>query len=190
MNIKEAYKTMQEASGIQVGDKVKVLRMASGGDMGWDAFWHERMDEAVGKTGTVNAISGSDGIRVVVPSIKFCEGKGFWFPFFALEVVEKAKQITKERVFRTGDRFNNSGDEYILVVVGDGKGMEVQFNNVTNGYRWNVPVLVHSYQAIRESELPDVANGRLTPIEPRYRYYGDGEDVTDEISEETKRKLG
>jgi hypothetical protein len=86
MNEHEAYLTLQAASGIEVGDKVKVLRKAEDGEMGWDNSWARSMDNFIGHVGTISNIDGSNGCRV-----NFTEPveDRFAFPFFVLELVEK-----------------------------------------------------------------------------------------------------
>ena len=88
MDIKEAYRVMQEASGIGVGDKVRVLRVANMGEMGWMNSWARDMDETIGHEGVVEAV-GSD-VRV---NIKTRVSEIRCYPFFVLEVIEKAQAI-------------------------------------------------------------------------------------------------
>jgi len=81
MNTEEAYLVMQGASGIKVGDKVKVLRKADSQEMGWGPAWTRSMDACVGQTYMVCSINGDQGI---------CLSCGWSFPFFVLEKVESA----------------------------------------------------------------------------------------------------
>lgn len=86
MDIKQAYKVMQAASGIKVGDKVKVLRMAKDYEMGWREVWAATMDEMVDKSFKTTRLT-EQGV--------YCankHGNSYCFPFFVLEIVEKAKQ--------------------------------------------------------------------------------------------------
>lgn len=82
MNIEEAYRVMQENSGIEVGDKVRVLRKAKRHEMGWWNSWESSMDSSVGKVLTVLGVY-DNGIRLTDYSIKYK------YPFFVLEIVEK-----------------------------------------------------------------------------------------------------
>lgn len=94
MNINEAYRVMQEASGIKVGDKVKVLRKAKNSEMGWGNAWVEEMDKTIGRTFLVIEIEKQAGIQL---DLNLCLD----FPFFVLEVVEPVKEI-KIRFFCDG----------------------------------------------------------------------------------------
>ena len=79
MNEKEAYLLLHKASGIKVGDKVKVLRKADNYEMGWQMPWDVKMDEFIGKECIVTIDYDSDGFFI----------KGSMFPFFCLELVDK-----------------------------------------------------------------------------------------------------
>ena len=78
MNIKEAYEVMQKASGIKKGDKIKILRTSIEDEMGYCGC----STSEVGEIEKVTRTQGEDGIQI--------DGY-FWYPFFILEVVEKAK---------------------------------------------------------------------------------------------------
>ena len=82
MNIREAYKVMQAASGIKEGDKVKVIRSAEQGEMGWyDGLdYSTRLHDAIGQTFIVTCVT-REWIRLKC---------ALYAPFFALAVVEKA----------------------------------------------------------------------------------------------------
>lgn len=84
MNIEEAYLAMQEASGIEVGDVVKILRKATDHEMGWKNTWPCEMDEHVGQTEVVSDIA-KGGITL--------DNHFFAFPFFVLEVVKKYEEF-------------------------------------------------------------------------------------------------
>ena len=56
MNIQEAYNVMQENCGINVGDKVRILRKAKSCEMGWGNTYGQKMDELVGQIREVKAI--------------------------------------------------------------------------------------------------------------------------------------
>lgn len=83
MDIKEAYKVMQAACGIKVGDTVKVIRKAQSHEMGWDNNWSS--DRFVGKAGRVVDIrTTGSGVQIDGD----CDN--FLFPFFCLEKVKSA----------------------------------------------------------------------------------------------------
>jgi hypothetical protein len=87
MNINEAYITLQKASGIEVGDTVKILRKAKNFEMGWNAHWAPVMDNTVGATFQVKEICDLRGIRNPNNSCVY--------PFFVLKIVKKAtKEVT------------------------------------------------------------------------------------------------
>jgi len=83
MTVQEQYLKEQEASGLKVGDKVKVLFKVSDRARGWRNSWVPEMDEAIGKIFTIDNFHGAVGIY-----LKECF---HLFPFFCLEKVEDAK---------------------------------------------------------------------------------------------------
>ena len=85
MDIKEAYKVMQENCGIEVGDKVKVERLFKLGEFGVGFSRGGIPNRIVGETGTVRRASYSSF------TVDF-DGESWALPFFALELVEKAKK--------------------------------------------------------------------------------------------------
>lgn len=92
MDIKLAYKIMQEASGIKVGDRVKILRNFGENELGSsvvDGRIEGDKQKAIKDrvTGTVTEVL--DSHLWVDCGRKY---SGCWaFPFFVFEVVEKAK---------------------------------------------------------------------------------------------------
>lgn len=79
---------MQQASGIRVGDTVRVLRKAEAHEMGWQNSWsRDTMDNAVGKT--LPVIATTHDIKLGD------EARGYGFPFFVLELV-KPKPVIVE----------------------------------------------------------------------------------------------
>jgi len=88
ITIKQAYKVMQAACGIEVGDKVKVLRMPSEGkELGWNYNGYGAIGQrrkAVGERLKVINID-YNGILLSVDVLSYP------WPFFCLELVEKAK---------------------------------------------------------------------------------------------------
>ena len=92
MSVEEAYRVLQAACGIEVGDKVKVRRMPTGiNEMGWDpaTFGLDNPDRLrmVGRAAMVKDIHERLGISVLY---EYKDGGDRW-PFFCLELVEKAK---------------------------------------------------------------------------------------------------
>ena len=88
MELQKAYKTMQAASGIEVGDTVRVLRKAERREMGWQNSWWESMNGSVGKSGIVAGVY-CHGIRI--------EGINcpLLYPFFCLELISKGEAPIK-----------------------------------------------------------------------------------------------
>ena len=81
MNEQEAYLVLHKASGIKVGDRVKVLRKAADYEMGWGNSWVASMDGIVGTEGIVTLDDDSYGFEID-------HAKGY--PFFVLEKVSSA----------------------------------------------------------------------------------------------------
>jgi hypothetical protein len=77
----DAYKLLESQCGIGVGDVVKILRKVEPYSLGWNVFWNSEMDDSVGKEFKVVDIN-RDGIRLQ---------NDFYYPFFALQFVKKAK---------------------------------------------------------------------------------------------------
>ena len=83
MTVQEQYIKEQEASGLKVGDKVRVLFKVPSYSRGWRNLWIPKMDEAIGKIFTISEILTNVGIY-----LKECFK---WFPFFCLEKAEDVK---------------------------------------------------------------------------------------------------
>jgi len=91
MTEQEAYLVLQKASGIEVGDTVRVVRRAESEELGWGEVWADRDEIFLEKS-----------LECVV--IKDLENSGFrirsnqdniettTLPFFCLELVEKKKE--------------------------------------------------------------------------------------------------
>jgi len=83
MTSTEAYNILQKDCGIEVGDKVRVLRKSRTYELGWQAAWVEDMDILITNKYEVIAINNDLGILLK-------DGwQSFWFPWFVLELVEK-----------------------------------------------------------------------------------------------------
>lgn len=83
MTRQEWYDYGQKHCGIEEGDTVKVLRKAESKEEGWRIAWNPHMDGFVGQTLTVNLIQEGRGLQ--------CASEYYWFPFFVLQLIEKAK---------------------------------------------------------------------------------------------------
>ncbi len=85
MEINEAYKVMQKASGIEKGDVVKVLRHVTENEMGCscvDSLLLYKKKAMLDKKFTVLTLR-SNNIELDTDNGVFC------FPFFALELIRK-----------------------------------------------------------------------------------------------------
>ena len=89
MNIREAYRVMQEASGFEVGDTVQMLRSFKSREMGCDIAWHDHYLKYIGAVGTVVDIDGSS-ICVRFPDVSW------FFPFFVYGLLKKSEPETFE----------------------------------------------------------------------------------------------
>ena len=82
--LENCYEKLQEESGIEVGDTVRVLRKVETYEMGWRNTWLDSvMNKYIGKIFKVIDISRNRGILLDC---------GWGFPFFALEIIEKKKK--------------------------------------------------------------------------------------------------
>ena len=82
MTDQEWYDYGQAHCGIEKRDSVKPLRKAETGEMGWNAYWASNMNSSISKTLTVLEDRGSAGFRL---------SNGYLYPWFVLELVQKAK---------------------------------------------------------------------------------------------------
>ncbi len=82
MSIQEAYRKMQEASGIEVGDTVECIRAFKSNEMGCVAMAVD--DRYVGKIYVVEGVPGG--------CIDTIAG---YFPFFALKIIKKKQPDEK-----------------------------------------------------------------------------------------------
>lgn len=117
-------------NNIKKGDKVRVVRQAYDNEDGWDNFWAEDMDEAVGKVGTfsgIPAVPRESGIDVDVPDVG-----GFRYPYFVLEKVEQkyvpfdlSKEEDKARLRGAWIKLKEHSNEVMV------KAIYPFFNNVS-----------------------------------------------------------
>ena len=79
-----SYLEKHKASGLKVGDRVRVLRAAENEEGGWDNTWVMEMDEYVEVGGVITEDFAEAGFYV-----KFGAGESWGFPYFVLEKVEE-----------------------------------------------------------------------------------------------------
>jgi len=98
MKITEAYLVMQKESGIKEGDKVRILRSAKAGEMGWNEngdIWESTITKQLGGICTVsaneNCLAGLE--------LHSIDGGYFRCPFFVLEKIQlKVKEMTVKEI--------------------------------------------------------------------------------------------
>jgi len=90
--LSDAYQVLQEASGLKVGDRVKIVRELPDYSLGWGTCWNSYMTAALGKEGVISAIHATNGFRL--------SPFDYWFPVFSLELI-KPVFIPKKFVLST-----------------------------------------------------------------------------------------
>ena len=80
-DLQAAYLTMQNACGIKVGDKVKVLRKAEDNEMGWKNNWSESMNKYINDD--IYSVAHINELGIHLDTYRA-------FPFFVLEKIESA----------------------------------------------------------------------------------------------------
>ena len=91
MTANEAYMKLQDGCGIEVGNKVTVLRKAKSGELGWGCSWNSSMLRFVGNVYTVTNIT-REGILL---------NDTYYFPWYVLELTElteKKKEVKEMTV--------------------------------------------------------------------------------------------
>lgn len=84
MSVKEAYKVLHDNCGIEVGDRVKVLRKFKSYESGFGNSWTSEKASMIGKEFIVGTDLAHMGYS---PENDPCSH----YPFFVLELIEKAK---------------------------------------------------------------------------------------------------
>jgi hypothetical protein len=86
------YSESQRAHNLQIGEMVRVMRIADYYEHDWPAAWNVAMDKYVGREFEVSRVT-CDGIQLV--GVKDCVGPstGWYFPYFVLERVAHANLI-------------------------------------------------------------------------------------------------
>ena len=104
MTEQEKYIAGQKNCGIEVGDTVRVVRVARDQEAGWLACWRMKADI----TGVVEDIRGGWGIRI----------DGWNYPYFVLEIVKKASSTVPDaKPIDKGDSNMSTREQEIFAVV-------------------------------------------------------------------------
>ncbi len=82
----EDYLKLHNASGLKVGDRVRVTRKAESHELGWRNGWVCTMDNMVGKVGVISIDDGVHGFRLRFSGDESSIPLGY--PAFVLEKVE------------------------------------------------------------------------------------------------------
>ena len=82
------YIDSHKASGLKVGDRVKVLRKCKSYKDGWGNTWESEMDSSIGNVYEIVVDKGTFGFRLPLDNDRYC------FPYFVLEKI-KTKKIVK-----------------------------------------------------------------------------------------------
>lgn len=100
--MKSIHDQVLESLNLQVGDLVKITHKVPSKNLGWGANWHPEMDEYIGQTGTINDVyNDGNGVRMFA---------GWSFPAHALELVSKAKAMTRVTISSDYDAKIYPGD--------------------------------------------------------------------------------
>ena len=83
------YLSRHKASGLRVGDRVRITRIAGTEEDGWECGWSSAMDCTVGLIGIIEHDSSISGFKVRIDS-----GSTWWYPYFVLEKVDADAEIT------------------------------------------------------------------------------------------------
>lgn len=86
MDLKNAYNAMHKASGIEIGDKVRILRSWEPGELGTNWGNKQMFQEKVGKIGIVTRNSSPNGLGFFNVKIdhESDESTGWGYPFFCI----------------------------------------------------------------------------------------------------------
>jgi hypothetical protein len=87
-SLQNSYLELHEASGIEIGDTVRVLRKAENYEMGWNNEWNDDvMNKYIGRECVV-----TDDKKNYSDEAGFELNRGYIFPFFVLEKIKDASE--------------------------------------------------------------------------------------------------
>jgi len=107
MTEQEKYIAGQKASGIKVGDTVRVTRKAGTCEDGWATFWPPASDDIVGHTRVVDEVDNAGALGVHLTN-------ECWFPYFVLEIVKNAGTVPGKQSHKQERNSNMSAPEQIV----------------------------------------------------------------------------
>ena len=87
------YKELANRMGFQVGDLVKVLRIAETHELGWWNTWTSPMNDAVDCVFKVLGEDSGAGVKLSIHTHRL------GFPCYVLELIEKKKELKKFIVY-------------------------------------------------------------------------------------------
>lgn len=148
-----AYLTLHKASGIEVGDKVKVIRLPESLEMGWNKNIIDRNTRYIGEIFVVKSDDKNGGFEFYTD----ISATGIiFFPFFCLELVKKGKK-----------EFSKTEEGRILDLVnGISEGQTITFTRKDGG----IMLLPHG-PAPMQSSKPELKIWK--PKKKEYFYYTD-----------------
>lgn len=100
------YLAGHKASGLKVGDRVRVMRKAKDREHGWEAVWLHSMNGMVGRNVTISEDGGVIGFKI--------ENANYSLPHFILEKVEP-----QYRPFATAKEWMEHKDRFVVNRDGD-----------------------------------------------------------------------
>jgi hypothetical protein len=91
------YLVGHEASGLKIGDIVRITRVAEDYEAGWDLVWPSNDASDVGRIGKIDRDDNYIGFRVFFED----EDCGYYFPYFVLEKMDVKPRffVDKDRVY-------------------------------------------------------------------------------------------
>ncbi len=87
-----SYELESKASGIEVGNYVKVLFKVPTESRGWENSWTQNMDDFVGKVLKVQLVSHNSGISLEL------DGDRYSFPYFCLEKMASKESVLPKEI--------------------------------------------------------------------------------------------
>lgn len=175
----------------KVGDRVRITRIARSYENGWEYPWVSRMDDLVGKVGTVVRDDGRNGIVVKVDGDTWVHSY-IWFPAFVLEAFDPIA----DALARDNFKFTSNDSLTPRLAVRNGEfwattwcGMPCHYdtNAVEKLLRGNVWLLIDEVQPaqLEPGYIMELPPGMKIAAEPRAFKVGDKVRVVRKIEGHT-----